>query len=920
MKKVKTYCFQCYNGPDPFHMVVDGDIVRHIEPDFDCAGISPGQGRVCVKAYGLVQKMYNSNRIKAPLIRTNPKKGKDEDPGFKEISWDEALNILAGKLKELRAKGLTDEKGYPRLAVSMGEAGSPAGYGGTFPAFLSAWGTIDFTLGGGEGSKCYHSEHLYGELWHRAFIIAADTPRNRFTLSFGHNTNASAGVSGAMRHAEARERGYKRVQVEPHLSVSAATSDEWIPIKTKTDAPFMYGMIHAILHEMDWKKACDLDFIKKRTNSPYLIGPRGYYLRDTETGEVLVWDAIEGRPRVFNDPEVRDYALTGSYRLSGKEVGPDGEEWLYDEVEGRPSFDLLIEHMRVYTPEWAARICDVSPETIRRIAREFVENALSGGVIEINGEKLPLRPAAITLGKTINNGPGGYQACWARTVLAMLTGSLEVPGGSVGASQRLNRPHHDRWSSIWPGEDGFFQNFLNPTQREGRKNLPKTRSRYTELVPLVGNTGWSPFLSPVPHAWLWYNNPPEGWEKPTPPDVWIVYRTNPNLSMYYTDMMEETTRRFPYIVAFGYTIDETNWYADLILPEHTDLEGLQLFRIGPSTHSEAYWEEYGFALRQPGAPPPYNTMDMTEICTELADRVGILKEYNEAINAGIMLGVRLKGVGYDYSLDPETKYSVEEIWDRLCRASVRLLTDGKEERDLEWFKENGYFTVPYPFIRHFLHPVMVKWGLRYEIPYQGRLKVLGEELRRRLKEQGIDWWDEQLKEYEALPHVEDYSHLWDEALKERGLDPKEFPFFMVNTRSMQYAWGSNASLPLMAEAASYVTGFGAVVMNAEVAEKMGISDGDEVVVESPVKQKRCRVMLRSGIRPDTVLVTGQFGNWAVPFAKDLNIPNMNEFQFPNQKLFDAGGSSADIVKVRIYKPNGGFNSLKPQKRQILQRE
>ncbi len=69
MKKVKTYCFQCYNGPDPFHMVVEGDMVRHIEPDFDCAGISPGEGRVCVKAYGLVQKMYNSNRIKTPLIQ-----------------------------------------------------------------------------------------------------------------------------------------------------------------------------------------------------------------------------------------------------------------------------------------------------------------------------------------------------------------------------------------------------------------------------------------------------------------------------------------------------------------------------------------------------------------------------------------------------------------------------------------------------------------------------------------------------------------------------------------------------------------------------------------------------------------------------------------------------------------------------------
>jgi phenylacetyl-CoA:acceptor oxidoreductase len=233
-----------------------------------------------------------------------------------------------------------------------------------------------------------------------------------------------------------------------------------------------------------------------------------------------------------------------------------------------------------------------------------------------------------------------------------------------------------------------------------------------------------------------------------------------------------------------------------------------------------------------------------------------------------------------------------------------MLTNGREERDLQWFKENGYFTVPYPEIRHFLHPMMVKWGLRYEIPYQCKLKIIGEELRNRLHAEGIHWWDEQLKEYEALPHCEDYSRLWDEAVRDLGDDPEKYPFFMVNTRSMQYAWGSNASLPLMAEAASYVTGFGGVVINASVAENLGIKDGDMVVIESPTKRKTAKAIVREGIRPDTVLLTGQFGNWAVPFAKDLNIPSMNEFQFPNQRLFDAGGSSADIVKVRIYKARG----------------
>ena len=66
-----------------------------------------------------------------------------------------------------------------------------------------------------------------------------------------------------MRHADARVRGYKRIQVEPHLSATGAVSDEWIPIKPKTDAAFMYAMIHVILHEIDWRSAIDVEFLKK---------------------------------------------------------------------------------------------------------------------------------------------------------------------------------------------------------------------------------------------------------------------------------------------------------------------------------------------------------------------------------------------------------------------------------------------------------------------------------------------------------------------------------------------------------------------------------------------------------------------------------------------------------------------------------
>jgi anaerobic selenocysteine-containing dehydrogenase len=111
VKHVPSYCYNCVSGPDLMKVKVVDGIATEIEPNFAAADVHPAKGRVCVKAYGLVQKTYNPNRISTPMKRTNPKKGRNEDPGFVPISWDEALDIVAEKLKAVRAKGLVDEAG-----------------------------------------------------------------------------------------------------------------------------------------------------------------------------------------------------------------------------------------------------------------------------------------------------------------------------------------------------------------------------------------------------------------------------------------------------------------------------------------------------------------------------------------------------------------------------------------------------------------------------------------------------------------------------------------------------------------------------------------------------------------------------------------------------------------------------------------
>ncbi|MCC2110907.1 MAG: molybdopterin-dependent oxidoreductase [Hyphomicrobiales bacterium] len=902
-RRVNSYCYQCVAGPDLLTVDIEDGVATVVQPNFGAADVHPAGGKVCVKAYGLIQKTYNPNRVLTPMKRTNPKKGRNEDPGFVPISWDEALELVASKLNAIRETGLLDDSGYPKVAASFGGGGTPTAYMGTLPAFLGAWGPVDMSFGSGQGVKCYHSEHLYGEFWHRAFTVVPDAPLCKYVLSFGSNVEASMGVCGVHRHAEARARGIKRVQIEPHLSVTGACSAEWVPIKPKTDGAMMFALIHVLLHEAA-RDRLDLPFLTIRTSSPYLIAPNGFYLRDPETGKPLIWDNATGRAVPFDTAGI-DAALEGEYTAGGIEIGADEDRWSHDSVTCRTAFTALVEHVRDFTPEWAAAICDVPADTIRRIANEYLDHAHVGETIEIEDQTLPYRPVGIALGKTVNNGWGGYECCWSRTVLACLVGALEVPGGTLGTTVRLNRPASDRWASVKPSPDGFMDYPMNPTAKGEWYEQPAARSGHTTLIPLVANSPWSQALGPTHLSWMMQHKGPEHFPPPTAPEVWFVYRTNPAISFWDTGSVTRAIAKFPFTVCFAYTYDETTHMADVLLPDCTDLEGLQLILIGGTKYSDQFWDYQGVALRDPAASPQGEARDFTWIATELARRTGLLEGYNRQINKGAAC-LPLSGEGYDFSLDPEKAHSVEEIWDAVCRAASADITDGAATDGLDYYRENGFRVHSFSRKRWYLYPALVEQNLRFELPYQERLKRIGIELGRRLHEKDIHWWDQQIKEYSPFPNFEDAPHIWEKALEKNfDVDIADFPFWALTARSMQYSWGGNVGIQMIREVADNVAGHGGVIINPATAAKLGFEEGDRIEVRSPVAATYGLVVLRQGIRPDTVLMIGQFDHWATPFAKDLKRPSLNALTPMLLDLTDSTGSGADIVKVALKKVEAG---------------
>src|SRR3989304_695551 len=93
-------CTICYGGCSIQAHRVDGTVVK-IEGN----PASPiGSGHICAKGLSGIMILYDPNRLNVPLIRTNPQKGIGVDPGWKPISWEEALELFAEKVRAARAK------------------------------------------------------------------------------------------------------------------------------------------------------------------------------------------------------------------------------------------------------------------------------------------------------------------------------------------------------------------------------------------------------------------------------------------------------------------------------------------------------------------------------------------------------------------------------------------------------------------------------------------------------------------------------------------------------------------------------------------------------------------------------------------------------------------------------------------------
>jgi anaerobic selenocysteine-containing dehydrogenase len=217
--------------------VTNGRVTR-IGPAPDSAHTG---GFICAKVTGFARRLYHAERILHPLRRVGPK-GRG---GFERISWDEAIETIAGNLGAIAERW-------------GGEAILPFHYGGSNGLITDEF--IDHLffsrLGASRLGKTICAlpatevaQGMYGKMPGVAFD---DYPRARAIVVWGANPRGS-NIHLAPHLREAKRRGAWIAQVDPRRTLASAEVDLHLPVLPGQDLPLALALIER------WRTAGQLD-------------------------------------------------------------------------------------------------------------------------------------------------------------------------------------------------------------------------------------------------------------------------------------------------------------------------------------------------------------------------------------------------------------------------------------------------------------------------------------------------------------------------------------------------------------------------------------------------------------------------------------------------------------------------------------
>ncbi len=389
MAIVRTVCRMCHGGCGLLVEVENGRVVR-VRGDPE----SPvSSGFTCGKASAIPEYVHHPARL------TYPMKREEKGGELNRVSWDEALDTIVRRVREIQAAdgplslGMGQGTGrlffmWPlRLLHSLGGVNwyEPGLQQCLFPRMTGA----ELTFGGN-----YHLPDYYGfgGVYPKCVVLWGVNPTQ---------TNDNGNISIRLLKAIEKGKG-DLIVVDPRLTPVAERARLWLKIRPLTDAALALAWIKVILEE----KLYDSDFVRSHTNASFLVkSADGGYLTEADlkpggsAQKFAVWDEASRAP---------GFAVTaGSPSLYGTHM--------IQGIRCRTVLELLKERVWEFTPQKAEEITWIPASKIAESARLYAST----------------RPAAIQWGQGIDYGINTVQTARAVSLLPSLTGNFDVPGGNI---------------------------------------------------------------------------------------------------------------------------------------------------------------------------------------------------------------------------------------------------------------------------------------------------------------------------------------------------------------------------------------------------------------------------------------------------------------------------------------------------------